>query len=133
MSNSLSRVKIDFNITGNEMSHEDVTDLIGIKPTQTWKKGDTGKYKALLQYDLWCFTLGYEKTNDVNDLLERVFQTFDSKTEAIKKLSDECGYDVSIDIVIEMDKSNLPALYFSKKIIKFFNELGAEIDIDLLC
>ena len=44
---------IYFSLTGNDIEPKGVTNRLDIAPTETWKKGDKGKYNLSLEYSCW--------------------------------------------------------------------------------
>jgi hypothetical protein len=115
----------------NSDQHENITEKLSIQPTKVWHKNDIGIYGHVRQYDCWLSETGYTQILDAGDLVDSFLETFYSKKEIIRelKLYPECV--ISLDVVIQMTKAEVPSIHFSKKTLDFLSFIGAEIDIDM--
>jgi len=42
-----------FALTGEDFDTDELTTKLGFTPTQSWRKGDKGKYKPVLEFANW--------------------------------------------------------------------------------
>lgn len=137
----VTKIKLILVIFGDEFSTEELTDLIKIKPSQTWSKGDVipiqkGVYRKdsnmhVRKETVWEYSTGFIKTlvfENVSEIFEKMFK---NKVIVLKNYIEEKGADVVVDIVVEIADENIPSIHFNRNLLKLCEHLGAEIDIDI--
>jgi Domain of unknown function (DUF4279) len=113
---------------------EEITNLLQITPSQTWKTGDLIHPKSRLLRD----HNGWEMKPDLNkedkelesqllSLIERLNRSWGKLVE----LTSNDYYCAEISIVINVYGNDVPAINFSPEVIKKIAEINASIDIDL--
>jgi hypothetical protein len=124
-----------FSLTGYNFDPQIVTDRIGVIPTETWKKGDKGKYKPTLDYSYW--KLSTEKGKEyimVDSLVDEVIGQLFDKIEIINKLKNQFNLDSVLEIVMYIDTNEeqfTPALGHDLKTIEFLHRTKTKTDIDI--
>lgn len=118
---------------GDHFCPKTLTSLLDILPSETWRKGDISgnNSKRAKKYDCWQFSTGDQNVYDINDSLKVIYEKFVDKKKMIKEFVVENKLDVSLDIKIEMNKDQTPAVYFEKEILDFLHWIEAIIDIDM--
>lgn len=130
-----------FSAFGDEFPLEIVTDVLGIEPTETYKKGDiiesssnpnlvSTKIRRRKETD-WTLSTGYQESYDINNQLNPILKSLEGKTEELKQLKKKFGLEFLFMIVIEVEKDEKPAMYLQKNIIDFSSIIQAEIQFDL--
>ena len=74
-----------FALTGDNFDPQFVTERLGVTPTETWNKGDKGKYKPTLDYS--CWKLSTDKGKEciiVDSLVDEVIEQLFDKIERNK-------------------------------------------------
>ncbi len=130
-----------FSALGDEFPLDTVTVTLGIEPTNTHKKGDviertdnphlvSTKIKYRKETD-WTLSTGYQESYDINNQLNVILKLLEEKTEQLKYLKEKYGLEFIFMVVIQVENSELPAMYLRKDIIDFASLIQAEIHFDL--
>lgn len=127
-----TNVKVDFRIMGDKYDVQEITRLLNVTPTMTWKTGDfIRNTKKKRPYTAWIYSTDVEETLDINSQLIKIENLFCPKVEELLFLKQKYNLDFSIDIVIIIENHLSPATYLENSIIKFASCLEARFDIDL--
>lgn len=124
-----------FALTGDNFDPQIVTERIGVTPTETWNKGDKGKYKPTLDYS--CWKLSTDKGKEymmVDSLVDEVIGQLFDKIEIINELKNQFYLDSVLEIVMYIDtneKQTTPALGHDLKTIEFLHRTQTKTDVDI--
>ena len=88
-----------FSAFSDEFPLEIVTNIIGIEPTKTYKKGDiiertnnpnlvSTKIRRWKETD-WTLSTGYQESYDINNQLNTILKSLEGKTKELKQLKGE--------------------------------------------
>ena len=112
---------------------EEVTKRLQIEPTDAWRIGDKVRPNSPLErfYTCWLYKIGPATSLNVDDVLKPLYEQFHSKVDVINALKEQYHLSVQIDVVIEIEKGETPALTISPAMSQFASSIGADIDIDL--
>ncbi|KRF51071.1 DUF4279 domain-containing protein [Peribacillus butanolivorans] len=130
-----------FSVFGDEFPLEVVTDILGIEPTKTYKKGDiiekinnpnlvSTKIRRRKETD-WTLSTGYQESYDINNQLNTILKSLEGKTKELKQLKEKYSLEFLFMIVIQVENDEKPAMYLQKNIIDFASLIQAEIHFDL--
>ncbi|RRN71278.1 DUF4279 domain-containing protein [Peribacillus simplex] len=130
-----------FSVFGDEFPLEVVTDILGIEPTKTYKKGDiiekinnlnlvSTKIRRRKETD-WILSTGYQESYDINNQLNTILKSLEGKTKELKQLKEKYSLEFLFMIVIQVENDEKPAMYLQKNIIDFASLIQAEIHFDL--
>ncbi|MGE7602669.1 DUF4279 domain-containing protein [Peribacillus sp. NPDC097675] len=103
-----TRVKAYFSAYGEDFPLEIVTEVLGIKPTKTFNKGDIINHSNLAsttskrrkQTD-WILSTGYQESYDINDQLNPILKSLEGKTEELNQLKK--NYHVEFSSIIQAE------------------------------
>lgn len=133
MKNSNSYVS--FALKGDDFDPQEITNYLGIEPSDNWRKGDKGEYNPSLKYS--CWQLSTEKGKEyieiyklVNEIIELLFD----KIEKINNLKQKLKLNSVLEIVMDIDinpEQSTPALGHNLKTIEFLYKTQTETDIDI--
>jgi hypothetical protein len=126
-----SEFRVEFKIFGNTPPQE-ITDIIGITPTRTWRKGESNQgLKLLYKENGWGLSSGVQNNPDIEVHLKALLERLLPKAEVIKSLckQNDLGSEFScyIDIVDETPIFNLDA-----PTIAGISSLNSTLDIDII-
>lgn len=136
-----TQVMVYFSLYGGKFPIEQVTRTLGIKPTNTYQKGDpivrdlnenvisTGNHYRL--ETAWELSTGYQESFDVDEQIEQIIGPLKNKASAINKLKEEYGLECGFSIVIKMENGYTPGFHLSTEQMEFANSIKADFDIDL--
>jgi hypothetical protein len=127
-----TQIILSFLLSDFEQDPEEITNLLGIAPSLTWKKGDLIHPKAhiIRKFNGWEFK---PDLSEDEQLEVKLFSLVDELNKAWKTLieltNNNCYAEISI--VINVYGDNIPAINFEPEIIRKIAEINASIDIDL--
>lgn len=131
-----AKLSAAFTLTGSELDPDEVTMLVGVTPTKTWRVGDLIDGRATLRYK----HNGWQLKANLGASLQQDTQLEEHVTSVLEHLRPgwlaltELGakYDAEIACAVYMHPNGqVPAIHFAKDTISRAGELHAEIDIDL--
>jgi hypothetical protein len=124
-----------FVLSGEDFDPNEVSKLIGIRPTESLRKGDKGKYKPVMHYSYWKLSTEEGKEYiDLYKLIEEITSILYEKIDAITEIKKQFNLRSILQIVMDIDvnqKQSTPALGFKLKTIEFIYKTQTEIDIDI--
>jgi len=127
-----SLVNIEFLLIGDKIDFDDITAKLGFSPTTISKKGEPCKFiNKCITEDCWEYSTGNIIEGDAGKLLREVCDLFKAKNKILKFVVKKYKTEIRINVVIYIKNGDIPGLYFEKDIIKFFYDIGAEIDVDM--
>lgn len=124
-----------FALTGDNFDTDEVTSKIDISPTDSWRKGDKGKYKPILEFASW--RLSTDKGQEyiqIDKLVDEIVSKLFDKIEIINDLKRKFQLDSVLEIVLYIDTnedSSTPALGHDLRTIEFLYRTGTTTDIDI--
>lgn len=133
LNSSLEHTQIggSLRIMGDDFNCDEITDALGILPTNIWKKGEQIRNSSRkYSYSAWIYDIKKINTLYLCDISEKILYLFNNKIGAIKQLIDVYGLEISIDFVIIIENKEAPAIVFTPDFVNFASKLGARLDID---
>lgn len=127
-----TNIRAELRIMGEGYDVQEITEVLGVKPSETWCKGDNIRKSAGKRtYTAWVYSTGVMETLDVNILAQVIEELFESKSKELSLLRQKHNLDISIDFVIVIENEAPPAIYFEPQFIQFAAMIGARLDIDI--
>lgn len=129
----IPEISVDFIITGFQISSDEITTLLGMNPTRTWRLGDfIERTKLRRKHNGWCFSVNnvissYRFEDYVNPLLEILLP----KAETIRYICNEYGLESEISFAAYV-VDETPDIHFGQKTLSMFAELMTTLDIDII-
>ncbi len=122
----------DFDLTHDELSNE-----IDLKPTHRWTKGDKYGYGPVEKRNelkrketFWGYQFEKETTDFIGDQIkEFLIGVVVPRIEKIKELTDK--YHGEFSVVQYMYEGCNPGLYFDKEQIDILHQCGLELNVDI--
>ena len=129
----MSKIKVDFYLTGSEVNLDSITQALGIIPTKIRKKNEYPfkSQEAGMALDLWQLSTGKEECKAVSLQVDMLQKVLSQKVQIINKLCEEYMLEASVTVVIEMEAGDGPEIVLTKENINFLSSLNAEIGFDL--
>lgn len=129
ISASFTLLGIDYN--SEDLEPEEITAVIGIVPTKTWKVGDLISKGATLRHKQngWSLKSKLEDSATLEDHVESVLERLKPSWQHLVKMCTR--YYTEIECIIYVYGDDSPAIHFNRETLKRISELNAEIDIDL--
>nr|WP_308545091.1 DUF4279 domain-containing protein [uncultured Lachnoclostridium sp.] len=127
-----TNIMVEFRIIGDKFNVDEVTDTLKVKPTKVWNKGDAipsnGRNR---EYTCWQYSTGYNETYGMISQLVKIYNIFSEKEQVLLELKEKNGLEFKIEIVIIIEKGELPAVYLDVDMITFAHKIGAKYDFDM--
>lgn len=128
----VTNIKVDFVIIGEDFTNNDISNILEIRPTEYYSKGDKVKNKNLYRKETaWSVSTGYEPSLDINKQLSKLISLIENKKKNLIHLKQIHKVDYKFCIVIRIEQNQSPSVYLDSHTISFANEIQAEFDIDL--
>jgi hypothetical protein len=124
-----------FALKGDNFDTAEVTNKLGITPTNSWRKGDKGKYKPVLEFASW--ELSTDKGKEyfyIDNLVDEIVSKLFDKIEIINDLKSQFQLDSVLEIVLYIDTNednSTPALGHDLRTIEFLYRTGTTTDVDI--
>lgn len=134
-----SNSKVYFSMFGDHFPIDLVSDLLGLKPTCSYYKGELipenpniRRIKTMYRKEtVWEIGINYEETYDINDQINQVINQLNNKEHTIIELCKEFKLQCLFMIVMIINEGETQATYINKQFIKLANMLDAEIHFDI--
>jgi uncharacterized protein DUF4279 len=127
-----SEVYAEFNLFGLDMDPDQVTALVGISPSKTWRLGDPiGPPPLILRYknNGWRLKSELPLSLDLEEHVKSVIDQLQPSWAAFVELGTR--YSAEISCVVKSYGGDRPPISFNEAVVKRAAELNAAIDIDL--
>jgi hypothetical protein len=124
-----------FALKGDDFDPKTITNKIGIEPSDSWRKGEKGKYKPELEFS--CWELSTEKGKEyieIDNLVNEIVAKLFDKIEIINDIKARLELVSVLEIVLYIDTNpdiSTPALGHDLKTLEFLYKTGTITDIDI--
>lgn len=79
----------------------------------------------------WVWSTRKYKTCYVEKVLGKVLEHFLGKRDVLHTIKRNLHASITLEIVIEMNKSQMPALVINEEVVELVNAIGGCIDVDM--
>jgi Domain of unknown function (DUF4279) len=125
-------VEVAFKLTGRGFDPDDVTKVIQLTPTETWRLGDYIQWTALKRkHDGWEVGLPERETYGMEEILLELLDALDPHNGRIAEAVERLNLETEISFGVYV-RGETPAGRFSAETIRRVSALGAILDIDLI-
>jgi hypothetical protein len=109
-------------------THENVTEVIGIEPSEAWNVGDTnGRNGKSRKYMSWRLSSGLDDTQPLDLHIENIFLRLNAKADALRLLW--VDYELTLQCVGYFPASG-HGVHFNRDQIRHAAQLGLAFDLD---
>ena len=131
-----TNIYAEFRIMGDTFDPALVTRALAVQPTEVWRKGDCvynnqGKTTTLRQYTNWGYKTATLETLYIDEPIQTLQTVFADKTNTLLTLQEQYDLSFTIDIVIEVENNEPPAMCLQGFILEFAAALHARVDMDM--
>lgn len=124
-----------FALTGDNFDTDEVTNRLGITPTDSWRKGDKGFYKSAVEFAMWRLSTDKGKEYiQIDNLVDEIVSKLYDKIEIINDLKRQFQLNSVLEIILYIDTNednSTPALGHDLRTIEFLYRTGTTTDIDI--
>ena len=109
-------------------THENVTEVIGLEPSEAWNMGDTNTHNGKpRKYMSWRLSSGLDDTQPLERHIENLFLYLNTKAEALRSLW--VDYELTLQCVGYFPASGHGA-HFNRDQIRYAAQLGLAFDLN---
>jgi hypothetical protein len=131
-------IKANLVITDFECFPDEITRILGIQPTETWRKGDSilSIAKNIRKQNGWILkSIIDPKNNTVNVQVESLLSIISPNIEKFANLPSDAEVELACIVYINRTGESIgfPEIGFSSNTISVLAKINAVIDIDLYC
>jgi hypothetical protein len=117
-------------IWGEDLPLEEISKLLDIEPTESWRKGDPGIYVKARKDSAWCLHSPLPRTNTcLFEHFEALLALLRPRVKEIRELGER--FSTSFVCTGSYDGTSSPGLCLSKNDIAFLASAGLDLDADL--
>lgn len=122
--------EVYFSLFGDEFEPDIVTEVIGINPTGTERKGT-----PFPKHSSWIYSTGKieDEVVDVYEMASSLVAALVPYADNILKAKNDFHLDAVLEVVLTItteDSKSTPAIGFDSDVIAFLHKVNATIDID---
>lgn len=141
MEKTKTNAMVYFTIFGEDFPIDTVSDLLKLKPTLSYKRGEeiirqpnphvTFTGTMYRKNTAWNIGTEFEETIDLEVQINKVINQMKSNEEIIKEICRTYNLKCHFMIVLKINEGNTPAVTINHEFIRLANNIGAEIEFDL--
>lgn len=124
-------VKSALRIVGDDFTPGQISEVLQMTPSKTWKKGDEIRNTGhTYQFSAWIYETDTTEALSLSYLAKELKDVFITKTEQLRALKQALNLEFFIDFVVVIEDCTPPSMHFESEFLSFVVGIGAEIDID---
>lgn len=129
----MPKVRVCLFLSGDDIPLHDITEKIGILPTEIRKKKDWVQPSILagIAKDTWAFYTDKVECRAIQTQLDTLQTIFKQKTEQIRELIETYSIIVNVIIMVEAEINEYPELILTEENVEFLSSIHAEVGFDL--
>ncbi len=127
------KLAASFTLTGFDVNPEEITAMVGVTPTQTWRTGDLVDPRATVRRKSngWKVSSESDTAADLGELVGKVLVILRPGWPVLQQLVAQ--HNALFNCVVHVYDSGAPAISLDKDLIRAVADLGVGVDIDLYC
>lgn len=127
-----TNVRVDFSIVGECFPLDELTKELNITPNQCWNKGDLIKGRPVTRKETnWSISTGYEPSLDIDEQIKKIKKVLENKVDILKKIRSKYNLEYLFIIVVKVENTQKPTMYFNSDFIEFVHSIEAEFYLDM--
>lgn len=120
----------------NDITHDNITELLGIVPDKVYVKGEKRNLKnpnsPLIKKNSWIIGSGLDKYSTFEDQIKSLLDIIESKIDKFKPLCKRYYCELSCALFIYLDNGeSTPWVHLDSKYNALIKDLNVEFDLDL--
>ena len=119
-----------FRVIGETLPFDQITEAMGVDPTEAWNKGDRGTYVQSRPNSGWCLHSPLPQSNtNLGEHVEAVMRLLQEREPTVIELSRK--FKTHLVCVGWYNETASPGLFFPKGTVERIARMGMAIDADL--
>lgn len=125
-------IRVKFQIIGDQITPEEISNYLGMNPTETWLAGDSIQGTELRRkHNGWRLSTKRCQTYHLDEQINILTAEILLKSTVLAKLVEK--YDLQLEINCDVDiVDEYPSINLSPESLSQLVELGVSLDIDLV-
>lgn len=127
------KMRVELCITSTNIDADQITSLLELAPTKSWKVGDSILGTTLRKKtNGWCFSVSdYKIQLDMAELARPLLERLMAKSSLIKSVCKDNNLQCELSYAVYITDET-PIAHFDQKLISYLENLGASMDIDII-
>ncbi len=125
----LPKIRVDFNLLGDDFDLGIVSKEMGMEPTSTRRKEDCPV--AITAVTCWRVSTKDSECKAVSWKMKEIIKLLEGKEGVVRGLCERYRMQTSFTVVVEMENGNGPELVLDEETISFLSRIQAEVGFDL--
>ncbi len=128
-----SEIKMHFTLTGHGVAPDTITELVGIRPSETRREGEriSKTIKMLMKCNYWHISSSLPLDAPFTDHVSAILAIVYPKRQEIVAACKRHSLDAELTSVIYIYGGDRPGMYFERDEVEQITALGAAIDLDI--
>jgi hypothetical protein len=126
-----AKCRVYLSVTSDTVLPEDVTLILQLTPTESWRRGDPGPRDGSLsrKFNAWYFDPLGDGPGECDQKMKALLQMLASSSSRISELAVRCS--VCISVVYRGYRCQMWGLHWSAETVQSIAAFGVDIDLDL--
>jgi hypothetical protein len=124
---------VEFSMKADEMDLDEITIILGLKPTRTKKKDAHAVQPTglAIKRDEWYLCTERKHAVYTDEALKCMIDILKEKEDVIKCLADTYNITIDFKIVVHAEEIFLPGFTLKNDSVRFLANLGATVDFEV--
>ncbi|KNC92566.1 DUF4279 domain-containing protein [Trabulsiella odontotermitis] len=125
-------VKAEFSICGNGFEPSEITNMLGISPTEIILEGViSGSRKRPSTETSWSVSTDKEQSYDVDIQIQSILSLLKDKVIILREMKEKYKVNFYLMLLIEVEDGEKPAIYWTAETNRFLGKIEAESSVEL--
>lgn len=124
-------IESSFNITGTHLNPEEVTRVLGITPSRTWRLGDHIQNTLIQRHHSgWSLSTGRVESLDVGEQIASLLGLIDGRDTIVRSMLQDMSAEAEVSSAIYIDGAT-PSVHLGINLLERMRALRAAFDVDI--
>ena len=120
----------------NDITHDELTELLGIAPSKVYIKGErkNPKFSMLAKKNGWLLDASFDKHIPFEQQMDMLVDFIEEKIDIFRILCKKYNCEFSCGLFIYFDNGeSIPGLHLGSRYNRLVKELDIDFDVDIYC
>lgn len=132
--NTYAEIIVALRLIGTSVDADKISKIIGLTPTETWKKGELRVPGASVRHqdNGWAIEVRSKAILDVDQMFKKLWEKIKSEEKNIIKVIKTLKVEAGIFVIIYAQEGKIPPIFIPATYVQKFATLNTSIDIDFI-